>query len=286
MTEPRKSTVYDYSDLRLHPDGTRVYQKSTNLRPKLAQGTIQDARLNWIATDAGGSANVPLFRKKKGSGLQEDGAISSDGEHFSVEADDDDVDRKGKRKLKRTDYRTIKRRKFLENDDYLAGDAAPPVAESSDANVLVLPYPSPVSFVHTNGTSCLNLYHQDLLKSIHRFASKFYTERGQLLNSSRQYRKERKERRIKRAMNRESSHSSTASRSKSPEKVDGDEEGLEEEPPETDGGDIDKTPRITRGKTRKGRHRTEKLYVDMYKMFDGSAMMALGTLAVHFLISS
>ena len=43
---------------------------------------------------------------------------------------------------------------------------------------------------------------QDLLKCIHRFATEFYTERGQLLNISREYRKQRKKRTQKRARQR------------------------------------------------------------------------------------
>ena len=156
MTEPRKSTVYDFSDLRLRPNGTRVYQKSTNLRPKLARSTVQVARSNWIATDAGGSAKVPLFKKRKRVNPDEeeeedkDGNVSAsgpaDGEDSSVEVDDD-VDKKGKRKSKRPDHRKAKRQKFLQNDDYLAGVSTSDVGGSSDVNSSSLPHPSPVSFI-------------------------------------------------------------------------------------------------------------------------------------------
>jgi len=167
MTEPRKSTVYDFSDLRLHPNGTRVYQKSTNLRPKLARSTVQVARSNWIATDAGGSAKVPLFRKRKRNNPEgeekesEDGKVSASGpaggEGSSVEVDDD-VDKKGKRKSKRQDNRKAKRQKFLQTDDYLAGVSTSDVGRSSDANSSSLPPPSPVSFVfHGSGKRYLIL---------------------------------------------------------------------------------------------------------------------------------
>ena len=169
MAEPRKSTVFDYSDLRLHPDGTRVYQKSTNLRPKLAQSTVQGARSNWIATDAGGSLKVPLFRKREkvsvegeeGGGEEiEDGNVRPSG---SVRGEDpsfevaDDVDENGKRKPRRPDHRKVKRQKFLKNDDYLAGSVPSYLGESSDMNLLSLPHPSPVSFVFYINQIVLNL---------------------------------------------------------------------------------------------------------------------------------
>jgi hypothetical protein len=73
-----------------------------------------------------------------------------------------------------------------------------------------------------------------------------------------------------------SSHStsSSESRSKSTENVD----GYGDDPGEDDseGDDADTTAGRRRRKRRKGRRRSEKLYVDMYKVFDGSAMMALG----------
>jgi hypothetical protein len=151
MTEPRKSTVFDYSDLRLHPDGTRVYQKATNLRPKLAQSIVQGARSNWIAIDAGGSFKVPLFKRKKRGSLEEEEEEKKDG-NISVSAADEDSsmevdDKKGKRRSRRPDHRTVKRQKFLKNDDYLADAATPSPGESSDMNFLTLPYPSTVSTV-------------------------------------------------------------------------------------------------------------------------------------------
>ena len=87
-----------------------------------------------------------------------------------------------------------------------------------------------ISFFSDN----LFIFPQDLLKCIHRYASEFYTESGQLLNSSRDYRKERKKR--------------------------SDE------------------------KKAKGRSSTSKRHRDMYKVFDGSAIMAIGkqTLLLRF----
>ena len=59
----RLSTVYDYSSLRIHPDGSRVNQSSHNHRPRKSRKSVQDSRGNWFARDAGGSATVGKYRK-------------------------------------------------------------------------------------------------------------------------------------------------------------------------------------------------------------------------------
>jgi hypothetical protein len=74
MSDHRLSTVYDYSSLRIHPDGSRVNQSSRNLRPRIAKVSVQDPRGNWIARDAGGSATVARYRTVRDE--------VSDGEHF------------------------------------------------------------------------------------------------------------------------------------------------------------------------------------------------------------
>jgi len=147
---------------------------------------------------------------------------------------------------------------------------------------------------------------QDLLKCIHRFAAEFYTERGQLLNISREYRKQRKKRAQKRARQRlrasrkeegldSLSGSSSSQSSKSKEDSEGDpasnaeteQEEEEEEEAELDSDDHGEGPSTSRNikkkgnAKRKGRRRAE-LYTDMYKMFDGSAMMALGKDIISF----
>ena len=139
---------------------------------------------------------------------------------------------------------------------------------------------------------------QDLLKCIHRFAAEFYTERGQLLNISREYRKQRKKRAQKRARQRlrasrkeegldslsdsESSKSKEisegpASNAETDQESDDDKEEVDLD--SDDHGEGPSTSQKMKGKKntkRKGRRRAGKLYTDMYKMFDGSAIMALG----------
>jgi len=134
---------------------------------------------------------------------------------------------------------------------------------------------------------------QDLLKCIHRFASEFYTERGQLLNISREYRKQRKKRARKRlrALREEAGLSSpSGSSSSESSESDGDSEnsgsdaGKDQEdeeaeagPDPDDHGEGPSNPQGMKGKTkRKVPQPSGKLYNDMYKLFDGSAIMALG----------
>jgi hypothetical protein len=81
-----------------------------------------------------------------------------------------------------------------------------------------------------------------------------------------------------------SSHSTSSNKSrfKCAEKVDEDGDRSEEAVSECDDDDVGTTIRTKHKKRRKGRHRNERLYVDMYKVFDGSAMMALGNYSSHF----
>lgn len=107
---------------------------------------------------------------------------------------------------------------------------------------------------------------QDLLKSIHRFAAEFYSERGQLLNSSRNYRKERKKRRQEKDAGSDANSSSS---------LGSESMGNQQKDEESDAEYSNETSVKTK-RPKKGRHRVGQLYVDMYKVFDGSAMMALG----------
>ena len=119
MTETRLSTVFDYSNLRLHPDGTRVYQKSTNLIPRIAKSVVRTSRNNWIARDAGGLANIRKF-KTTSQHLQGDEEAISLRTGINSEDEENELEEEGKkRKAKRLDKRMPTRQKFLENYDYL-----------------------------------------------------------------------------------------------------------------------------------------------------------------------
>ena len=152
MTEPRRSTVYDYSDLRLHPDGTRVLQQSSNRRKQLAKVTVQTVQNQWIATDAGGSGKVPQFKRKRrdASAEQED---FEDRLHSSDEptpgSATNGTSTTAKRKSKGIDRRKAKRNKFRADDEYLAHEEGPSFVQPSSVSskTLFLPEPSPVRFV-------------------------------------------------------------------------------------------------------------------------------------------
>jgi len=222
MTEPRLSTVFDFSNLRLHPDGTRVYQKSTNLAPRIAKVAVRTSRNNWIARDAGGVSNIRKYKgtKRTLQDLQEDGEEFIDLRTGTEEGTSPKPEEE--RKTKRFDGRTAKRRKFLENYDYLDKNGSTSSNLAADTGTESFPY-EPSS---------------DLLKCIHRYASEFYTESGQLLNSSRAYRKQRE-------------------KAREEKKVKG-----------------RRTQRLTS---------KSKQYRDMYKVLDGSAIMAIGMLVQEYI---
>ncbi|KAH9482147.1 hypothetical protein JR316_0004242 [Psilocybe cubensis] len=333
MTQPRLSTVYDLSNLRLHPNGLRVYQKDTNRRPDLAKITVQGPRQTWIARDVGGTAKIPTNRKRvkdredqEGEEQPEEEEDGSDEEEFSeideqasnAQEDEDREDRPKlgkKRKSKRPNPYVLKRQRFAADFDYLkstydaSSSRASPSTEvdaefeasgsSQKLTKLELPDPSP-----------------ELLKFIHRYAAEFYTERGQLLNSSRKYRKKRRrhtrrnrllrERRV-RVQKARVNHGSSSEWSDSEldsEDFDSssDDESDEDEGEQTDENvgdnedlgdeenDLQASTNSDKGKgkgkgtekdkSRKGiqYRQDEKLYTDMYKMFDGTAILALGML--------
>ncbi|KAF9458470.1 hypothetical protein BDZ94DRAFT_1270532 [Collybia nuda] len=238
MSGPRRSTVYDYSSLRIHPDGSRVEQSTRNLRPRTSRTTIKDSRGNWIARDAGGLGIVGRYKRVR---------EETDGEVVSLGANEPSDLGKGKSKGKdkakpatgyrKRDERAAKRQKFVHDFDFL-----------ETPNTLVLPDVQP-------------LPSSDLLKSIHYFASQYYTEKGQLYNASRQYRLEKKQRRLSRLQQEKDAASA------SPE--------LE---PHGASGDTDDAP--VKKPRRGGRVKGGKVIYrkDMYKVLEGSALMAIGML--------
>lgn len=64
MNTRRRSTAHDHAALRLHPDGSRVLNSNTNLSSRRAKNAVRDARLNWIARDAGGLGTIKKRRAR------------------------------------------------------------------------------------------------------------------------------------------------------------------------------------------------------------------------------
>lgn len=136
MTEPRWSTVFDYSNLRLHPNGTRVYQKSTNLAPRIAKVAVRTSRKNWIARDAGGFPNIRKYKGNKRT-LQD---LQADEEFISLRTGTESPRPEDERRPKRFDERTAKRRKFLEDYDYLDKNGSTSTNLASDTGTESFPY--------------------------------------------------------------------------------------------------------------------------------------------------
>lgn len=128
-------------------------------------------------------------------------------------------------------------------------------------------------------------YHcmQDLLKCIHYFASTYYSEMGQLRDSSRQYRKEKKQKRLKRLQATLPSQSEKHAGQAQSENWNQEDDSLSSEE-ESKGNEREtgQTSKSTGCKRRRKRARAERVQTghtaaDMYKVLDGSALMAIGT---------
>lgn len=116
------------------------------------------------------------------------------------------------------------------------------------------------------------------MKSIHHFSAHYYTDRGQLLNATRQYRKEKKARRLMRQQTKteinKSRSGSLVSKGVSDEKEMDSEDDSDKSSEEDDNSDSKLEASVIRKK--------KKTYPkDMYKVFDGSVLMALGNLLFH-----
>ena len=269
-SQKRITTVHDRAALRVHPDGTRVTAKESRY-------ATQDLRGNWTAVNAGGTGNV---KKRKRSALPDD--ESEPQEEFDIETDEyqpsenqssstdsraGEVESEGegrKRKRQKKDPRAIKRAQFYQDFDFVLGgrNAAGAVSVSSDPLL-----PSSVGCIFRRILCPVNaLAEQDLLKCIHHFAAKYYLDKSQLIDASRIARRRKKAR----------VNDDTGSRSSSLSTVD----SMSGE--ESDGSGMEtalthSTP--LHPQKQKGRQGAE-LVKDMYKIFDGSALVALGEFPV------
>ncbi|KDQ15471.1 hypothetical protein BOTBODRAFT_625174 [Botryobasidium botryosum FD-172 SS1] len=250
----RRTTACDLTALRLHSNGVRA----TSTRKQVSK-TIRDARGNLIACDAGGRARVSGFEKQKRGVTR----VEEDGEVIDIGLGDPEEKLKGGGKEIGTvrevkdvaDHRAKKRRRFERDCDTFL--EAPP---------------------RETGPSSLSVPSSNLLKTIHHFASNYYSKRGELFDGTARYRELRKERR-RRKMEKskeqiDSEHDSgSESESRKDCDVDEDEDNEESEfwPSPGSGGDGDgHKPHL---QTDEGRRSPRK---DMYRAFDGTALMAIG----------
>ncbi|KAJ7077878.1 hypothetical protein B0H15DRAFT_861281 [Mycena belliarum] len=168
-----RKTVYDFSGLNLHSDGSRPDKTSNPWRPR----TRIDRRGNRVVRD---TVHVPKFYKKTKNtdDYEQEASVFSGAD---TGESDYPTNRKGKEKERQTPLdvpgRRAKRRKIAHNvEDFL---------EESHPTTLAAP-------------SAFGVPSSDLLKSIHHFACSYYSSRGQLFNDSRTYLKEKKKRRLAR----------------------------------------------------------------------------------------
>ncbi len=126
MPPRRRTTIYDFSSLRVHTDGTRVEQTNRNRRPVSHKNTSRDSRGNWTARDAAGQWQVKRRRRNSSSSEPDDGK----GKQKALESSEEEHATVKKRETKRAE----KRRKFVEDFSFLDVDVpAPSYQVTSDA---------------------------------------------------------------------------------------------------------------------------------------------------------
>ena len=267
-SQKRFTTVHDRAALRVHPDGTRVTARQSRYAAEDVQG-------NRIAVNAGGVGNVRkrgrTVSSDEGTELLEEFDIETDDYQPSEsqpssidsragEVEDEAEGESGRRKRRRKDQRTTKRTQFYQDFDFILGGKRGAEATPASNDQLL---PSSVSGVFRQlKCPAENLAEQDLLKCLHSFAAKYYSERGQLIDASRVARQKKKAKMDADQGSRPRSHSTASS--------------ISCEEPDTGSPDISPasstTPRTVKQKGRQGADHIK----DMYKMLDGSALVALG----------
>ncbi|KAF8506564.1 hypothetical protein F5888DRAFT_1797836 [Russula emetica] len=244
-TARRQSTVHDFSTLRLHPDGSRVAIHPTvrvDLRDSRIRNTGRDTRGNRVALDAAGLGAVP-----KRTVIRED--------------DDDDSEDIEIRKTKPRMPLRRKRRRIDEDVEFL-GDSRNSAHCTGDTAIVKnkesMDWPVPSS---------------DLLKCVHYFASQYYAARGLLSDRSRMYRRELRQRKAR---------VGAVQAADSGAEVDTDADDLfaEDDDDENASEEEDRCEKsILKGQERsEGEGSSTKSVPDMYKAFDGSALMTIGML--------
>ena len=123
------------------------------------------------------------------------------------------------------------------------------------------------------GQVCSSDDAQDFLKCIHHLASRYYASSGRLFDGAAQYRKVKKEKRRQRILQAEASTFQNA----------GSSDVAEESHHEAEDDSMEKHSRCSKSKAKgKGKAkakvtRTKVTQRDMYKAFDGSALLCIGT---------
>ena len=136
MSAKRRSTVHDFSTLRLHPDGSRVAINSpppATLCDSRTRNTGRDTRGNRVARDAVGLGVVP---KRMVIHKDDDGASAGDAGNDGYGHDHDEV-----RKVKPV----RRKRRRIDDDVEFLGDSGNRVRRiTSDTATTNWPVPSSV----------------------------------------------------------------------------------------------------------------------------------------------
>lgn len=266
-----RPTVHDLSSLSLHPTGARAKRKEKNV--------VQDARGNLIAKDAAGWGRVVRRRRD-----EEDEEENEEDEQMMGKGKGKDISLDDKLDLyanpEPKDVRARKRRRIAHDVDFLEG-------HENDGNKPELPTPSSVIILSFFLPSTTHILLQDLLKQIHHFASHYYASQNMLFDSGREYRKAKKARTDKKkaeAIQREQSREMDENEGTDVEE-DKESDGEEEQEEESEDNDETKGKNNRKSKKRAKKGEKNTLRRDMYKVFDGSALMALGTSSCPLLIS-
>ncbi|KAG2013008.1 hypothetical protein CC2G_009951 [Coprinopsis cinerea AmutBmut pab1-1] len=278
MDPYRKSTLYDLSGLKLQPGANRVKATpSSKIRPSQSSVRLQDTRGNWTARDAGGPSHVSRFYPRSGGSKSSEGGTDDNGaveDGLAEELDqlepssgnvaeqqqkqqkegsgvDDASVEDAKRKDEgRKEGRPSKRLRFSEGLEYLVREAEEATRAGSPGPSDRLPLPTP-----------------ELLQSLHVFAAQYYHEKGLLTNLSATARQERKKRKRKaRAEKSGQAYQSGES---------------DHENASTDSSSSSSESETESAIQRRNSRRSER-FRDMYRAFDGSALLALGILVQEF----
>jgi len=214
-------------------------------------------------------------KKRKRAAIPDDGEPQ---EEFDIETDESqppesqssstdslagEVESEGegrKQKRQKKDPRTIKRAQFYQDFDFiLGGERGVGTTPASNDSLL----PSSVCLVFPCAWCTTDtLAEQDLLKCLHHFAATYYSEKGQLIDASR----------IARQKKRAKMSADPGSRSSSQSTVD----SVSSEEPDDSGTDTTSPSSATPQTSKRSGRQGADLVKDMYKMLDGSALVALG----------
>ncbi|KZT29516.1 hypothetical protein NEOLEDRAFT_1175197 [Neolentinus lepideus HHB14362 ss-1] len=284
------------------------------LRPRLAKYTIQDARGNIVARDGGGLGRVPYKYPVSATRVPDDAesfdlsaaTVRLDGANGDEFAEGSEAVPEKKRKGREVkDPRAKKRRKFVEDLSFLdsrSPSLSLPQRQSSPSNATrdvdfeVHPATDRDSGEAGATSFVLPTPSSDLLKAIHHFASAYYSSKGQLIDASRDARRAKKVAKLKRLQELSNLDKFATPESPSDRGLDEEKEDSSDEESGKSGTSMrswtgsptpgpSSTPKTDtgyKGKTsgRRSRKRRDQgeLRRDMYKAFDGSALVALGML--------